>query len=99
MSLSVSESADPYFGLLLDLSWLWVQQTLGVGVDLTLNVVMRADDAHMLLLDGVDWHADFVEALHMQIVEEFVLAQGFLEALGLLRVPQEVVRREILIGL
>ena len=60
---------------------------------------MRADDAHMLLLDGVDRHADFVEALHMQIVEEFVLAQGFLEALGLLRVPQEVVRREVLIGL
>jgi hypothetical protein len=52
----------------------------------------------VLPLDGVNRHVDFVDALHVKVVEKLVLVEGFFELFADVWVFQEVVRAKIFVG-
>lgn len=74
-----------------------VLQAFSICVGVSLLVVVGADHAEVLPLDRVDWHVDFVDAFHMQVVKELLLVERLLELFQDEGVTEEVVRGEILV--
>lgn len=43
-------------------------EAFGISIDVALGVVLSANHRKMLPLDSVNWHIDFVDTLHVQVV-------------------------------